>query len=65
MALTDEDVVSILKIIDQSPNCDVRVEIGDLKVYVSRRSAGATGSDERDLGQACPPRQSPGDPASQ
>jgi acetyl-CoA carboxylase biotin carboxyl carrier protein len=40
MALTHEDVVSILKIIDESPYDEVRLEIGDLKLYVSRHGTG-------------------------
>jgi len=37
MALTHDDVLSILKIIDESPYDEVRLEIGDLKLHVKRR----------------------------
>lgn len=40
MSLTHEDVVSILKIIDESPYDEVRLEMGDLKLYVSRHGSG-------------------------
>jgi acetyl-CoA carboxylase biotin carboxyl carrier protein len=37
MALTHDDVLTILKIIDESQYDEVRVEIGDLKLHVRRR----------------------------
>ena len=41
MSLTHEDVQAILKIIDESPYDEVRLEIGDLKMHVRRRGDGA------------------------
>lgn len=36
MALTHDDVASILKIIDESPFDEVQIEMGDLKLHVKR-----------------------------
>ncbi|MPZ46316.1 MAG: acetyl-CoA carboxylase biotin carboxyl carrier protein [Betaproteobacteria bacterium] len=41
MSLTHDDVLAILKIIDESPYDEVRIEIGDLKVHVRRHGDGA------------------------
>jgi len=35
--LTQEDVRQILEIIDRMQDCEVRIEIGELKLHVSRR----------------------------
>ena len=42
MSLTHEDVLAILKIIDESPYGEVRLEIGDLKLHVRRHGDGAS-----------------------
>ena len=39
MALTNEDVLSILKLIDESNYDDVRIEIGDLKLHVQKHGS--------------------------
>lgn len=39
MALTHEDVVNILKIIDESDYDEVRLEFGDLKLHVQKHGA--------------------------
>jgi len=51
MALTHEDVVSILKIIDESPYNEVRLEIGDLKLHVSRHGSGCAAAAAQPLPQ--------------
>jgi acetyl-CoA carboxylase biotin carboxyl carrier protein len=40
MSLTHEDVAAILKIIDESPYDEIRLEMGDLKVHVRRCGEG-------------------------
>lgn len=42
MSLTHPDVLAILKIIDESPYDEVRIESGDLKLHVRRRGDGAS-----------------------
>lgn len=42
MSLTHDDVLAILKIIDESPYDEVRLEIGDLKLHVRRRGDGGS-----------------------
>ena len=39
MALTQDDVVNILKIIDESDYDELRLEFGDLKLHVQKRGA--------------------------
>jgi acetyl-CoA carboxylase biotin carboxyl carrier protein len=41
MSLTHEDVLAILKIIDETPYDEVRLEIGDLKIHLRRRGDGS------------------------
>jgi acetyl-CoA carboxylase biotin carboxyl carrier protein len=41
MSLTNDDVVQILKLIDECGYDDVRVEIGDLKIHVSKHGGAA------------------------
>jgi acetyl-CoA carboxylase biotin carboxyl carrier protein len=42
MSLTYDDVHAILKIIDESPYDEVRLEIGELKLYVRKRGDAAS-----------------------
>jgi acetyl-CoA carboxylase biotin carboxyl carrier protein len=41
MSLTNDDVVQILELIDECGYDDVRVEIGDLKIHVSKHGSAA------------------------
>ena len=41
MSLTNDDVVQILRLIDECGYDDVRVEIGDLKIHVSKHGSAA------------------------
>ena len=56
MSLTHDDVLAILKIIDESPYDEVRLEMGDLKLHVRRRGDGASLEPAPPLSQ---PAQSP------
>ena len=44
MSLTNDEVLQILKLIDESDYDEVRLEIGDFKIHVSKR--GASGGDQ-------------------
>jgi len=66
--LTHEDVKQILEIIDRMQDCEVRLEIGDLKLHVSRRpdSAAVVEHSPAAAPQAAPPAApAPRPPVSQ
>ena len=47
MDLSKDDVLKILKLIDDSGYDDVRLEIGDFKLHVQKQGAATTARDER------------------
>lgn len=49
MELSKDDVLKILKIIDESGYDDVRLEVGDFKLHVQKRGAHALPPDARDV----------------
>lgn len=60
MDLTDDDVLKILKIIDESDYDDVRLEIGDFKLHVQKHgnaehASPAAPSDNREKAHATAP----------
>lgn len=58
MELTNEDVERILRIIDESGYDEIRIEHGDLKIYMRRRGGGDRRRSEEPTGQpaaAAPP----------
>lgn len=57
MSLTQEDVVSILKIIDESPYEEVRLEIGDLKLHVRRHGDGTAPEAQPRAAETGPPTE--------
>jgi acetyl-CoA carboxylase biotin carboxyl carrier protein len=65
MALTHEDVASILKIIDESPYDEVRLEIGDFKLHVSRHGPVSTGQAEPVTERSAPESRSEAQAAAQ
>ena len=59
MALTDEDVREILRIIDESGLDELRIETGDLSLHVLRGDAGALDRCARARAACCNTRADP------
>ena len=55
MDLTHDDVVKILKIIDESNYDDVRLEVGDLKLHVQKQGASGPEAEPAPSRAAAPP----------
>jgi acetyl-CoA carboxylase biotin carboxyl carrier protein len=55
MALSDEDVREILRLIDESGLDELRIETGDLKLHVLRGTAAAPPAEEQPAGDAAAP----------
>jgi acetyl-CoA carboxylase biotin carboxyl carrier protein len=55
MALTDDDVREILRLIDESHLDELRIESGDLKLHVLRGNAAAAAVEEEPAGDAAAP----------
>ena len=57
--LTHEDVRQILEIIDRMQDCEVRLEIGDLKLHVSPRAQASAPAAAVPAPAAAPPKPAP------
>jgi acetyl-CoA carboxylase biotin carboxyl carrier protein len=55
MALSDEDVREILRLIDESDLDELRIESGDLKLHILRGKAAAPAAEEEPAGDAAAP----------